>query len=409
MVSGFKKRFGQLVAYFIPASHLEDGNVHQASKIRVSIFLITTFMYVLYTPNALGLNLQGLAVVHMVAVFIILVSLFLHRRDWSVEGTAHLYLVGASSGIFAGMVYLGGLLAPAAVFLIPAIAMLVGNKRIAVIWLVISIVFLTIIYMMTNAGYSFEIGYDPALRDYIHYSSVLGIVIVLFLCISVFDNEIKLAIKTILQINEALNVEKEKSENLLLNILPSEIAEELKETGDSKAREYKDVTILFTDFVNFTKISETIGPVETVAELHKQFTLFDQIMEKHGLEKIKTIGDSYMAVCGLPLANENHATNTVAAALDILESLTQNQSKFEVRIGINSGTVVAGIVGVKKYAYDIWGDAVNTASRMEQHSHPGKINISSATYALIKGHFSCVSRGEVEVKNKGKTGMYFVE
>jgi class 3 adenylate cyclase len=170
--------------------------------------------------------------------------------------------------------------------------------------------------------------------------------------------------------------------------------------------------VLFTDFVGFTSISEKLTPKELVAEIHYCFTAFDTITERHGLEKIKTIGDAYLAVCGLPNADEQHAKKTVQAAIEIREFINKrfkDGGKFTIRIGINSGSVVAGIVGVKKFAYDIWGDTVNTATRMEQHSINGKINISEATYQLVKNDFTCTHRGKIEAKNKGKVDMYFVE
>jgi class 3 adenylate cyclase len=210
------------------------------------------------------------------------------------------------------------------------------------------------------------------------------------------------------KLNTALLIEKKKSDDLLLNILPEEIAEELKTNGQTIAKQYNHVTVLFTDFVNFTGISEQMAPTELVAEIHKNFTAFDAIMEKHGVEKIKTIGDAYLAVCGLPHENENHAQNIIAAALEIQNYMTNNAGKFQIRIGIHSGAVVAGIVGIKKYAYDIWGDTVNTAARMEQHSEPGKINISGATFALVQTEFNFEYRGKVQAKNKGEIDMYFV-
>ncbi len=213
----------------------------------------------------------------------------------------------------------------------------------------------------------------------------------------------------VLERTRALNSEKEKSDELLLNILPYNIAMELKDKGSAEAKQYNNVTVLFTDFVNFTGISERLPPTELVAAIHKSFTAFDAIMEKHGLEKIKTIGDAYLAVSGMPDENENHARQAVNAALDILEFIHQSNSLFRIRIGIHSGPVVAGIVGVKKYAYDIWGDTVNTAARMEQHSEPGKINISGATHSLLNGDFECEYRGKIPAKNKGDVDMYFVE
>lgn len=202
--------------------------------------------------------------------------------------------------------------------------------------------------------------------------------------------------------------EKARSEELLLNILPAETAEELKATGTSAARQYDQVSVLFTDFVNFTGIAESLTPTELVAEVHRNFTAIDTIIEKHGLEKIKTIGDAYLAVCGMPHAREDHALRVVRAAIEIVDHISQHGGAFQIRIGINSGPVVAGIVGVKKFAYDIWGDTVNIASRMENASETGRINISESTYQLVKEHVHCEYRGLIDVKGKGAVGMYYV-
>jgi len=208
-----------------------------------------------------------------------------------------------------------------------------------------------------------------------------------------------------------LQKEKQKTENLLLNILPHEVAEELKENGSSEAKYYDEVSVLFTDFVNFTQSSEKMGAEKMLVELNECFTAFDMIMEKHGLEKIKTIGDAYLAVCGLPLKNECHAYQTVLVALDIIDFIEErkktNPNTLDIRIGINSGSLIAGIVGVKKFAYDIWGDTVNTAARMEQNSEKGKINISETTYQLVKEKINCEYRGKIHTKGKGDMDMYF--
>jgi class 3 adenylate cyclase len=207
--------------------------------------------------------------------------------------------------------------------------------------------------------------------------------------------------------------EKKKSDDLLYNILPYETAQELKHFGKTEARYFESTSVLFTDFVGFTSTAEKLSPVELVTAIGECFQAFDNIAEKYGIEKIKTIGDSYMAAGGLPVSNETHAENTVAAAIEILDFMNQRNKNtklavFELRLGINSGSVVAGVVGHKKIQYDIWGDTVNTASRMEQHSKPGRINISESTYQLIRHRYNCEYRGEIEVKGKGKIKMYFV-
>lgn len=212
--------------------------------------------------------------------------------------------------------------------------------------------------------------------------------------------------------NKKIAYEKRKSDELLLNILPHEVAEELKLNGESSARHYDEVSVLFTDFVNFTQKSEELGVQKMLNELNVCFTEFDRIMEKYGLEKIKTIGDAYLAVSGLPSTNVNHAQNAVNAGLEILEFIDKkkslNENSFEIRIGIHSGPVIAGIVGVKKFAYDIWGDTVNTAARMEQNGVKGKLNVSGSTYALIHEKFDCEHRGKIDTKGKGALDMYFI-
>lgn len=209
-----------------------------------------------------------------------------------------------------------------------------------------------------------------------------------------------------------LETEKKKSDDLLLNILPGEVAEELKLKGSAEAKLYDNVTVLFTDFVNFTGISESLSPTALVSEIHICFKAFDEIMERHGLEKIKTIGDAYLAVCGLPNSNINHAKNTLNAAQEIMRFMGERKQQggvFDIRIGINTGAVVAGIVGIKKYAYDIWGDTVNVANRMESNSESGRINVSGSTYEFVKNDFEFIYRGKIEVKNKGGIDMYFVK
>jgi class 3 adenylate cyclase len=203
-----------------------------------------------------------------------------------------------------------------------------------------------------------------------------------------------------------ISKEKKRSDELLLNILPSEVAEELKEKGYADAKQFDEVTVLFTDFKGFTAIAEKLSAQDLVKEINECFSAFDKICEQYGIEKIKTIGDAYMAAGGLPVVNKTHATDVVKAALEMRDFM--KNKTFEIRIGIHTGNVIAGIVGIKKFQYDIWGDTVNTASRMESSGEVGKINISETTYQLVKDKFNCEYRGEVEAKGKGKVKMYFV-
>jgi class 3 adenylate cyclase len=211
--------------------------------------------------------------------------------------------------------------------------------------------------------------------------------------------------------------QKERSDELLLNILPAEVAEELKEKGSAEAKMINQVTVLFTDIKGFTNLSEKLSAQQLVSELNYCFSAFDNIMQAHGIEKIKTIGDSYMAAGGLPTPNKTHAVDVVKACREIQKfmgeykksKMSADKTYFEMRIGVNTGSVVAGIVGLKKFAYDIWGDTVNIASRMESNGEIGKINISQSTYDMVKDQFHCVHRGKITVKGKGELDMYFVE
>ena len=223
--------------------------------------------------------------------------------------------------------------------------------------------------------------------------------------------------KYVRRTNKIIEYEKERSDKLLLNILPEETAEELKLKGSATPKHYDMVSVLFTDFKGFTKIAEKLTPQELVEELNQCFKEFDNIIDKHNLEKIKTIGDAYMCAGGIPIANESNPLDIVAAALEIKEFMenlkkereARGQDYWELRIGVHTGPVIAGVVGNNKFAYDIWGDAVNTASRMESSGIPGKVNISGDTYNLIKDHFICTYRGKIEAKNKGEIDMYIVE
>jgi class 3 adenylate cyclase len=213
-----------------------------------------------------------------------------------------------------------------------------------------------------------------------------------------------------------ISKEKKRSDELLLNILPEETAEELKSTGSAQTKSFESVSVLFTDFKNFTQASEKLSPQELVAEINHCYSEFDKIVSKYHIEKIKTIGDAYMCAGGLPVKNNTHPVDVVNAGLEMQHFIETNKKErkakglpfFELRLGIHTGPVVAGVVGTKKFAYDIWGDTVNTASRMESSGETGKVNISGATYELVKEKFKCDYRGEIEAKGKGKVKMYFI-
>jgi class 3 adenylate cyclase len=225
-------------------------------------------------------------------------------------------------------------------------------------------------------------------------------------------------IRQVEEATEEIRNQKEISDSLLLNILPVSVATELKEKTYYTPRYQSNASVLFTDFQNFTQFSQFVSHEELVEMLHDCFSQFDIISKKYNLEKIKTIGDSFMAVGGLPIENEMHAYETVMAGIEMVEYievfkntlLSKVGRSLELRVGIHSGPVIAGVVGITKFQYDVWGDTVNTASRIESASEPGKVNISETTYQLIKMHNNlvCQERGRIMTKGKGEIAMYFV-
>jgi adenylate cyclase len=218
------------------------------------------------------------------------------------------------------------------------------------------------------------------------------------------------------QRNEALSAlrgEQEKSEALLVNVLPGSIAARLKATDRTIADHFDATSILFADVVDFTPLSQLLPPTEMVDILDRLFSHFDELVERHGLEKIKTVGDCYMAAAGVPDPHADHARRAALLALDMREAVATSavpgREGLELRIGINSGPVVAGVIGRKRFIYDLWSDAVNTASRMESHGTPGEIQITGATYELLKDEFVCRPRGTIVVKGKGEMQTWYLE
>ncbi|HYM93832.1 MAG TPA: adenylate/guanylate cyclase domain-containing protein, partial [Chitinophagaceae bacterium] len=241
---------------------------------------------------------------------------------------------------------------------------------------------------------------------------MIGLSLVLLIALLIFRNYL-IKLKT----HKILDRQKREIEGLLLNILPAEVAKELQVKGQASPKYYESVSVMFTDFKGFTLIADKMSPQDLLEELNICFMAFDGIMEKYNLEKIKTIGDSYMCAGGIPTPNEHYVENMIKASLEIKDfTLQYNQKRkeaglesWDLRIGIHVGPIVAGVVGKKKYAYDIWGSTVNIASRMESNGVPGEVNISSHTYDLIKDKYTCTYRGKINAKNIGEIDMYFVE
>jgi adenylate cyclase len=235
--------------------------------------------------------------------------------------------------------------------------------------------------------------------------NVIGAGSVAFTLLASFANQRNVALR-------ALRAEQEKSEALLMNILPSSIAVRLKAASQTIADHFESASVLFADVVDFTPLAQRLPPAETVGMLDQLFSRFDALVERHGLEKIKTIGDCYMAAAGVPNPSPDHARRAALLALDMRDAVATSaiagQPLCELRIGINSGPVVAGVIGTKRFLYDLWGDAVNTASRMESLSTPGEIQITRTTYELLKDEFVCRRRGTILVKGKGRMETWYL-
>ena len=240
---------------------------------------------------------------------------------------------------------------------------------------------------------------------------LMGAVLILFITVNLYRNYLR-KVRT----NKLLDQQKDEIENLLLNTLPAEIAKELQTTGKAEPRHYDQVSVLFSDFVDFTSHSEKTTPQELVEHLNRCIGAFDDIMGKYHLEKIKTIGDAYMCAGGIPVESKDHILRIVKAGHEMHEWIQDDNIKrvseglapWYLRIGIHIGPLVAGVVGKKKYAYDIWGNTVNIASRMESNGQAGKVNVTEAVYDLIKDKFECTHRGKIHAKNVGEVEMYFV-
>ena len=240
----------------------------------------------------------------------------------------------------------------------------------------------------------------------------VGLGLILIIAFIIYRNYLQKS-----KINRILDKQKDQIEHLLLNILPREVASELQLHGESKPRHFEEVSVLFTDFQGFTAIADKLSPGELVEELNECFVSFDYIIQKYGLEKIKTIGDAYMCAGNIPSPDPGHTYKIIKAAMEIQAYIENHNARraekglqpWEIRIGVHIGPLVAGVVGKTKYAYDIWGSTVNIASRMESNGTPGRVNISAHTYEIIKDRFECTHRGKIYAKNLGNLDMYYVE
>ena len=313
--------------------------------------------------------------------------------------------------------YSGGLFtSPVTPFIIlpPVFALVFCDRRTAWIFVGLSVGYVLTLVLLREQIARIPVTYLPSFHQTFLMLGLSGLVIIMFLITNTYEQTKNEALRLLEEKQEELRKEQELSDSLLLNILPEATVQELKSIGFARPRAYDMVSVLFADFVSFTKLSQTMSASELVTYIDRYFTRFDAIMDRYNIEKIKTIGDSYMCVAGLPLESEEHAIRITAAAREMLavveemhiEQSEQNEPSFDVRIGVHSGPVVAGVVGKKKFAYDIWGDTVNVAARLQQLSEVNRISISAATHALVKHEIACKYAGKVHAKNRGEIEVY---
>ncbi|WP_405567184.1 adenylate/guanylate cyclase domain-containing protein [Polaribacter sp. Asnod6-C07] len=366
------------------------GVIYNVTWILIALFL--TDALVIYGSNTfLGL--------------MFLMALIFNRKGWRVLASIwlilasymsvllFLYLLGYSSGV-AVVCFL--------IIILPYMTFPKKARNIAHVFSILACLTLIVTVVFQSNITSHFKGLDPYLSQIVNISFTGLICLILIASMSILIDKSE----------ESLIAEQKKSDDLLRNILPANIIRDLKESGKTIPKRHNNVTVLFTDFEGFTELVASISAVTLVNELNDIFGRFDEIMEETEVEKIETIGDAYMAACGLEKEMTNHAANCIRAA-QMMQSYLEKRNKsheikWRMRVGIHSGTVVAGVVGKKKFAYDLFGDTINTASRIESAGEVGKINISSSTHELIKNEFACLSRGKILAKGKGELEMYFV-
>ena len=392
------------------ASGMDDREARRVklTNLSASLIAITTLcfnaLYALYDfkglSSAIFFNFFCVVVYALVPVISHVGHHLLSKSVMVTMGVFHLFvlcwMLSAQSGL--GMYYFATTFFCIIIFTTHEKPALFGFPLISVV-----------LYLLTYFLFSRSPGTlnpDGSLLAIIHVSSFIGTFTIIGAIVWLFYNDVVHAEKL-------LKVEHERSESLLQNILPQAVITRLKGGETTIADRYSSVTVIFADIVDFTRLSTLLTPNDLVSKLNQVFSRFDKLVDIYGLEKIKTIGDAYMVACGLPEPRADHVKIAAEFALRMQDELKNiedgNGGVFNVRIGIDSGPAVAGVIGTRKFAYDVWGDTVNTASRMESHGLPGEIQVSEDTYKLLKDTFTFEERGWVEIKGKGKMQTYLLK
>lgn len=406
---------------FIPNHSMHNEWEYRKHKLLVSVCFVNALYSLFFLPTSIMEQYWGAVFIIVPNIIVNFALPFLLRKNLPLAIVANAYIFTLGISLSAIMSISGGVYHtatdPQLMVLMPVMALLFLNFRWAVFWFVMAIVTVAVFGVLQLYGVDFSIDMNYKYIQLQNLLAVIGHIVLLAMVINIFEKQKNHAMTTLEQKNKIIQEEKQRSEELLLNILPADVMLELKKTGRTTARNYDLATVMFVDFKDFTLISNNLTPEELVTAIDHYFETFDNIISNHDIEKIKTVGDAYLCAGGLPIPNTKNPVEMVDVAFKFVhaveelkkERTVENKISFDIRVGIHSGPLIAGVVGIKKFAYDIWGDAVNTAARMQQNGCEGKINVSGTTYELIKHRFHCTHRGRIEAKNKGLVDMYFVE
>jgi adenylate cyclase len=364
----------------------------------------------IYTLSGLGEGYAVMAAVPYAYIIVSYVSLLIFYRSKKFEYLTFTQLVMLLVMPFFMQWAIGGYEASSGIaiwsILSPIGALMILGTRQSTPWFILFGLLAGLSWKLNYMFVGNSLPIPQHIKDTFFLMNIMGVACILYAVMRFFQSQKERTL-------HELSLEQARSEKLLLNVLPKSIANRLKDNDMRIADSHEDVTILFADIVGFTKMTATMPPAELVDLLSQLFSRFDRLADKHGLEKIKTIGDGYMVVGGAPVARDDHAVVIAQLALDMQKEMVefnaQTGKKMQLRIGVSSGPVVAGVIGTSKFAYDIWGDAVNMASRMESACLPASIQVSEATYLLLKNHYKFVHRGLVKIKGKGEVDTYLLK
>lgn len=407
---------------FVPLVYQIDEEQFRKARLLVFTCFITSFFSLFYAVSSWLMDMPHLmgAMIFNFSGFLILPFLF-RSKLLSLVACVNAYILIGTIGVGICVVYSGGLHSSVLPWfaVLPIASLMMSNKKWGWVWTITSYFAITAFGLLEfiNLSLPNELPDTGEGHDIFNTTNSNGLVLLIYLIALVFENTKNTALKNLDERNRQLDRERQRSDELLLNILPYDVMEELKQTGKTRARHYESVSVIFTDFKDFTKVSEVLSPQDLVNTIDEYYESFDNLLSKYGAEKIKTVGDAYICAIGIPLETKDNAIKAVDLSMAILAEVNRIRAKlleagrpaFDIRIGVHTGPLIAGVVGIKKFAYDIWGDTVNTAARMQESGAPNRINISQATWQHVHDHFICHYRGKIAAKNKGEIEMYFVD